>query len=96
MCEDYRAGATIDLALDDADRAAGRRITCPVLVLWAAHGGLPAVFDDVVAVWRAWAPDADGRALDAAHFLAEDRPEDVAAALLDFCSGSGDPGGSPA
>ena len=29
VCEDYRAGATIDRALDDADIAAGRKIGCP-------------------------------------------------------------------
>src|SRR3954447_13785895 len=40
MCEDYRAGATVDRADDEADRAAGRRIACPVLALWAARGGL--------------------------------------------------------
>jgi haloacetate dehalogenase len=84
MCEDYRAGATVDLARDRADRAAGRRIACPVLVLWAAHGSLPKTYPDVLAVWRPWADDLDGAAIDAGHFLAEDRPEDVAAALLAF------------
>ena len=41
MCEDYRAGATIDRALDEADRAAGRRIAAPLLALWGAtrHSG---------------------------------------------------------
>ena len=40
-CEDYRAGATYDFELDEADRANGRRIACPVLVLWGARGALP-------------------------------------------------------
>jgi haloacetate dehalogenase len=87
MCEDYRAGATIDVELDDADRSAGRQIGCPALVLWAARGGLPRFYGDVVAVWRAWAPDVRGTALDASHFLAEDRPEDTAAQLLAFLNG---------
>lgn len=82
MCEDYRAGATIDRELDDADVAAGRTIACPVRVLWAAHGGLPAFYEDVLAPWRALAPHATGAAIaDATHFLAEDEPDAVAAEL---------------
>lgn len=84
MCEDYRAGASVDRADDEADRAAGRRIACPVMVLWAAHGSLPTAYDDVPAVWRVWADDVRGRPVDAGHFLAEDRPEDVARELLAF------------
>lgn len=84
MCEDYRAGASVDVVHDDADRAAGRRITCPVLVLWAARGALPRFYGDVLAVWRPWATDVRGDALDATHFMAEDRPEETAAKLLSF------------
>jgi haloacetate dehalogenase len=84
MCEDYRAGATIDVDHDDADREAGRRIACPVLVLWAGRGGLPRFYGDVLEVWRPWAPDVRGRAIDATHFIAEDRPEETAAELLAF------------
>jgi haloacetate dehalogenase len=88
MCEDYRAGATVDLELDDADRAAGRQITCPVLVLWAGRGGLPIFYDDVLEVWRPWAPDVRGGAVDASHFLAEDRPEETARELVAFLASS--------
>jgi haloacetate dehalogenase len=84
MCEDYRAGASVDVAHDDADRKAGRQIACPVLVLWAAHGGLPGFYPDVVDVWRPWATDLRGTASDAGHFLAEERPRDTAAVLLAF------------
>jgi haloacetate dehalogenase len=87
MCEDYRAGATVDVADDEADRDAGRRIACPVLVLWAGRGGLPRFYDDVLAVWRPWAGDVRGRAIDARHFLAEDRPEETADELLRFLAG---------
>jgi haloacetate dehalogenase len=82
MCEDYRAGATVDVEHDEADRGAGRRIACPTLVLWGAHGALPAFYPDVLDVWRPWASDLQGAPVDAGHFLAEDRPEDTAAALL--------------
>jgi len=87
MCEDYRAGATIDRAIDDAD--AGRRtIACPVLVLWGANGGLPRFYKDPLELWHALAPQATGRAVDqASHFLAEDQPARVAAELAGFFAG---------
>jgi haloacetate dehalogenase len=84
MCEDYRAGATIDRALDDADRAAGRQIDCPVLCLWGRRGALEPLYGDVLAVWRPWAPAVTGRGVDATHFLAEDRPDEVARELIDW------------
>ncbi|HET8978066.1 MAG TPA: alpha/beta hydrolase [Solirubrobacteraceae bacterium] len=82
ICEDYRAGATIDRALDEADR--GRPITCPVLCLWGRRGALEVFYDDVLDVWRPWAPDVAGRGIDASHFLVEDRPQDVADELIGF------------
>jgi haloacetate dehalogenase len=88
MCEDYRAGASVDAAHDDADRETGRMITCPVLVLWAARGALPRFYPDVLEIWRPWAPDIRGMALDATHFLVEDRPEETAAQLLTFLDGA--------
>jgi haloacetate dehalogenase len=82
ICEDYRAGATVDRQLDEADR--GREITCPVLCLWGARGALPIFYADVLAVWRPWAPGVTGRGVEASHFLVEDRPDEVAAALIAF------------
>jgi haloacetate dehalogenase len=85
MCEDYRAGAGIDHELDDADRAAGRRIICPVLALWSARDELPRWFD-VLDVWRAWADDVRGHGVDAGHYLAEEAPDAVTSALTSFLS----------
>jgi haloacetate dehalogenase len=82
ICEDYRAGATIDRELDEADR--GRHIECPVLCLWGARGALPFLYGDVLAVWRPWAPGVSGRGVDASHFLVEDQPLQVAAELASF------------
>jgi haloacetate dehalogenase len=82
ICEDYRAGATIDRRLDEADR--GRQIACPVLCLWADRGALPLLYGDVLAVWRPWARDLTGHGVDASHFLVEDRPEQVALDLATF------------
>jgi haloacetate dehalogenase len=84
MIEDYRAGVTIDREADDADRAAGRRITCPVLVGWSTRDDMEELYGDVVAVWRAWADDVRGVAIDSGHHVAEEAPDALAAALLDF------------
>ena len=82
-CEDYRAGATIDCAHDRADRDAGRRIACRLLSLWGAarKSGGPS---DALAVWRRWADAVEGAPVACGHFLAEERPEEVAAALAHF------------
>lgn len=85
MCEDYRAGATIDFALDEADRGT-RRIACPVLVLWGRRGQLDRAYD-VLAVWRDWADDVRGHALDCGHFLPEEAPDETYAELHRFFTG---------
>jgi haloacetate dehalogenase len=83
MCEDYRAGAGHDRQLDEDDRAAGRRIECPVQVLWGARGALAAWYD-TLAVWRGWADEVTGEALDCGHFLVEERPTETLAAIRRF------------
>ncbi|MGC1777240.1 MAG: alpha/beta hydrolase [Xanthobacteraceae bacterium] len=84
MCEDYRAGRTVDLADDEADRAAGKTITCPVLALWGSSG-LPANAGvDPLSCWRTWAPDVRGFAISSGHYLAEENPDATAQALLGF------------
>lgn len=82
ICEDYRAGAGIDREQDDQDRASGRQIICPFLVLWSAQGALPRFYGDVPAIWRPWTTTLHARGLDAGHFLVEDQPEQVAEELL--------------
>lgn len=83
MCEDYRAAATIDLEHDRADRAAGRRVGCPLLVLWGLRGAMERTFD-VAQTWREVADDVKACPIDAGHLLPEDAPAPVLAALLDF------------
>jgi haloacetate dehalogenase len=85
MCEDYRAGATIDRQLDDADKAAGRRVTCPTLVLYASAylAGSP------IDVWKAWCSDVAGATVTSGHFLAEENPKETLAALLPFLAEHG-------
>jgi haloacetate dehalogenase len=83
MCEDYRAGAAIDRRLDNEDRAAGRKIACPVQALWGAKGAVAAWYDPL-EVWRAWADDVTGQALDCGHFLPEEKPAETLALLKNF------------
>jgi haloacetate dehalogenase len=81
MCEDYRAGASIDLQHDEADLAT--QFSCPTLVLWGTQGAMHRSFD-VLETWRSRAPAAQGKALPAGHWLPEECPQEVTAALLAF------------
>lgn len=78
LCEDYRASNAIDLEHDRADREAGRRIACPVSVLWGKHGIIERCFDPLTE-WRAVAERVEGEALPCGHYIPEEAPE----ALLD-------------
>ncbi len=80
-CEDYRAAATIDIRHDDEDGP--RSVTCPLLVIWGAHGVIERCFD-TLALWRERAEDVEGYALPAGHYLAEEVPQDVENALKSF------------
>jgi haloacetate dehalogenase len=87
ICEEYRAAATLDRAHDDADRERGRRIVCPLLVLWCSLGPLSRWYADTggpLALWRAWGDDVQGRALKAGHFFPEEIPHETADALDRF------------
>ena len=88
MVEDYRAGLTVDRAADDADRSAGRKIECPVLVGWSTRDDMEDLYGDVVAVWRPWAHDICSVAIESGHHMAEEAPEDLAGALLSFFAGA--------
>jgi haloacetate dehalogenase len=80
-CEDYRAGASIDLEHDEADM--NRKIACPLLVLWAEKGAMHRLFD-VLATWRERASDVRGKPLPGGHFLPEELPDQTLAELRTF------------
>jgi haloacetate dehalogenase len=82
MCEDYRAGATYDRLLDEEDRGK-KKISCPVQVLWGGKGAVGAWYD-VLEVWRDWADDLRGEALDCGHFIPEEKPLETVRALRRF------------
>jgi haloacetate dehalogenase len=81
ICEDYRAGATFDRELDEADKGA-RRITCPVLILWGATGPVGRL--DPLSVWAEWADDVRGGPIDCGHHIPEEAPEETVAELREF------------
>jgi haloacetate dehalogenase len=79
-CEDYRAGASIDLVHDESDLE--RKVACPLHVLWG-EGRLDRHFD-VLSLWRERAENVEGRALPGGHFLAEELPDETTTELLAF------------
>ena len=85
MVEDYRAGLGVDRAAEEADRATGRRVTCPTLVLWSARDDLEQLHGDPRRIWAGWSTDLRGGGpIDSGHHIAEEAPEELAAALVPF------------
>lgn len=82
-CADYRAGVTRDWEHDREDRAAGRRLACPVFAPWGSHyigDGEPTP----VTIWRRWADQVEGHGLPCGHFLQEEMPVALAEAMIAF------------
>ncbi len=80
-CEDYRAAATIDIEHDNAD--GDQRLSVPLQVLWAKHGAIEKCFD-VLGLWRQRAANVEGEALDTTHYMAEEKPQEIAGRFMDF------------
>ena len=85
-CEDYRAAASIDLEHDEADVAAGRKVKCPLLVLWGEKGVVHKFFEPL-SDWASVAEDVRGRALASGHYLAEEIPDATFTELSAFFRG---------
>jgi len=79
ICAEYRAAFHIDRGHDAADRTAGRRIACPLLVHWGAED-----MGDPLPVWRRWADDVSGGPLPGGHFLPEEAPGELTESLRAF------------
>jgi haloacetate dehalogenase len=87
ICEEYRAGASIDREHDRADVVTDRRIKCPILALWSEAGALGTWYGEEggpLALWRQWGADVSGRAVNAGHFFPEEIPKETAAELQQF------------
>ena len=101
ICEEYRAGATIDRDHDKEDVVNGQRIECPVLVLWSEEGALGSWYASEggpLALWRTMVkevtdvrpgqgPAVQGHGLKAGHFFPEESPEETATTLICFFKG---------
>jgi haloacetate dehalogenase len=87
MCEDYRASASVDLKIDAADLKAGKRIQCPVRVLWAERGAMGRLYD-VLGIWKDEGADngakITGKGLPGNHSLQESAPKETLAELQQF------------
>jgi len=84
MLEDYRAGLTIDRAHEEADKATGRRLDVPLLVLWSLQDDLEQLHGDPLAIWSEWATNVRGHGIDSTHHVAEEAPTALTRALLHF------------
>jgi haloacetate dehalogenase len=80
-CDEYRAGATIDLEHDRADRS--RRLVMPLLMLWGRRSAQGSGYD-ILGVWRDHAENVTGHAVDSGHFLPEEAPDETYRALRGF------------
>ena len=80
-CEDYRAAASIDIAHDNED--GGRKVDCPILVIWGEDGVIERCFD-ALSLWRQRASEVTGFAMPGGHYLAEENPEALYAHIQSF------------
>lgn len=80
--EDYRACASCDFEMDEADYQAGRKIEVPLLVTWGSRSHTGSVHGDVLSVWRDYATNATGGPIDCGHYVPEEAPDAVYAAFM--------------
>lgn len=86
MLEDYRAGLAIDADHEREDRAAGRMLSMPLLLLWSRRDDLEQLYGDPREIWSDWAKDLRGHGIDSGHHMAEEAPEELSRALAEFFS----------
>ncbi len=84
MCEDYRATFGVDLEMDGADFKAGRKVTCPAMILWGANGGVGRNHD-AATIWSQYATRIERTAtVPSGHYLQEECPDETYRELRDF------------
>lgn len=88
MLGDYRAGLYVDPLHDLDDQEAGRRLRCPVHVVWSRKDDLEELYGDLLALWQPWSKlPVTGAGIDCGHHMAEEAPEALAAELEAFFLG---------
>lgn len=83
MCEDYRAAATVDLEEQRKDLEVGRKIKCPLRVLWGRKGVIESQFDALVEWRKVSAGAVDGEAVDSGHYIPEEKPDVVVRHIME-------------
>lgn len=81
-CADYRACATVDLEMDDADF--GRKVETPLMILWGGDSHTQAVWGDALDIWRDYATNVTGGPMPSGHFIPEQAPEETLERFLSF------------
>jgi haloacetate dehalogenase len=84
MLEDYRAGLRLDRNDEMAERAAGWVVSRPTLGLCSLDDDLEVLYGDVLAMWRPWATNLQGRGLRCGQHMAEEISEELARELRNF------------
>jgi haloacetate dehalogenase len=87
ICEEYRAAASIDIEHDKKDIAGGKKISCPMLHLWAEGGPLDTFHErdgGALGIWRKWADNLQGQSMKGGHFFPEENPEQTTEILRKF------------
>lgn len=88
MLADYQAGLDFDFDHDRADKTAGRRLHCPLAVLWSRGDDMERLYGNPAAPWADWAGDiALARAVPCGHHMAEEAPDEVVRHLSAFFAG---------
>jgi haloacetate dehalogenase len=84
MCEDYRASSTIDMEEATEDLKAGRKIECPLRVLWGAHGVIEKSFN-AIQEWKDVSNSTvDGWKVDCGHYIPEEKPDELLRNIREF------------
>jgi haloacetate dehalogenase len=83
FCEDFRAGVGPDRDQLLADKAAGKKIIVPTLLLWG-EASFPASGPSLFEAWRELTSDPRGGAIDSGHHPMEEAPAETLRALEEF------------
>uniref|UniRef100_A0A060TD30 ARAD1D44572p n=1 Tax=Blastobotrys adeninivorans TaxID=409370 RepID=A0A060TD30_BLAAD len=84
MCEDYRAGASVDLLHTKEDIAVGRKISPQLKVVWGTQGVVARCFPNVLDIWKTYAKNVSGETVDCGHYIPEELPEETLRLIYDF------------
>ncbi len=85
VCEDYRAGATIDARQIAAAKRRAGKIAAPLFAIWGGKGTVGKLFD-VIGLWREEAEQVAGQALPCGHLIPEEDPDGLLGLLQQYLS----------